>query len=180
MHPLPVISAMPGDFLSAHSAGSERTHLPSRQGQPPGTDAATARQRAARMPAPAPRISLPAGENAPEQERMNPQAAPHTEKGTGPSWLANRTTRDHKDGWEWNDRDRNHPRRKHDKDLAGTWAERHQYNHNPQPHDDGAIPPRRVEAPPRLDDGPKSIIGPLRNRTGSWQRSCSAVSIRGI
>ena len=61
--------------------------------------------------------------------------------------------RDRKDS-KWNDRDRDHPGRKHDKDrLERERRKDHQYNRHPQPrHDDGQYRPEELKRR-GFDDG---------------------------
>ena len=87
-----------------------------------------------------------------EQERMiREQRRTEREQArrNGQHW----DNRDHKNS-KWNDRDRNHPRRKHDKDrLERERRKDHQYNRHPQPrHDDGQYRPEELKRR-GFDDG---------------------------
>ena len=100
----------------------------------------------------APRIATNR-ENAPGTGTHDPRAAPHGE-GTGPSQRGQHwDNRDRKDS-KWNDRDRDHPGRKHDKDrLERERRKDHQYNRHPQPrHDDGQYRPEELKRR-GFDDG---------------------------
>ena len=87
-----------------------------------------------------------------EQERMiREQRRTEREQArrNGQHW----DNRDRKDS-KWNDRDRDHPGRKHDKDrLERERRKDHQYNRHPQPrHDDGQYRPEELKRR-GFDDG---------------------------
>ena len=136
--------------VPAHSAGSETPLVADRDDHREQMRQQRQLERRERMHRAEDRYQQ--GKMRQEQERMiREQRRTEREQArrNGQHW-DNRDRRDSK----WNDRDRDHPGRKHDKD----WLERerrkdHQYNRHPQPrHDDGQYRPEELKRR-GFDDG---------------------------
>lgn len=129
--------------VPAHSAGSENPLVADRDDHREQMRQQRQLERRERMHRAEDRYQQ--GKMRQEQERMiREQRRTEREQArrNGQHW----DNRDRKDS-KWNDRDRDHPGRKHDKDrLERERRKDHQYNRHPQPrHDDGQYRPEELK-----------------------------------